>query len=110
MKLICGRSTFISGFCVFSLQRNAFGDSPHTTPRWPRTATDRYWETLNGDALRLQSVTDAAAIPDLPDFDTLLHRVTSVAAQALTYQEQPWFTEAVQTLTRIFERPTPPPH
>ncbi|WP_432903962.1 AlbA family DNA-binding domain-containing protein [Micromonospora matsumotoense] len=56
----------------------------------------------------LQSVADAAAIPDLPDFDTLLHRVTSVAAQALTYQEQPWFIEAVQALTQIFERPGPP--
>ncbi|BCJ58155.1 AlbA family DNA-binding domain-containing protein [Micromonospora endophytica] len=55
----------------------------------------------------LQSVSDAAAIPDLPDFETLLHRVTSVAAQALTYQEQTWFTEAVQALTHIFERPGP---
>jgi hypothetical protein len=27
MKLICGRTTFIPGFCVFSLHRNAFGVS-----------------------------------------------------------------------------------
>ena len=25
MKLICGRTTFIPGFCVFSLYRNGFG-------------------------------------------------------------------------------------
>ena len=56
----------------------------------------------------LQAVTDAAAAPDVPEFGTLLHRVTSAAAQALTYHAQPWFTEAVQALTQIFERPGPP--
>jgi hypothetical protein len=34
--------------------------------------------------------------------------VTSVAALALTYQEQQWFTEALHALTRIFEQGAPP--
>lgn len=56
----------------------------------------------------LQAVTDAAAIPDLPELNTVLHRVTSVAALALTYQQEQWFTEALQALTRIFEQDAPP--
>ncbi|GIF69310.1 hypothetical protein Ais01nite_73450 [Asanoa ishikariensis] len=55
----------------------------------------------------LQAVTDAASL-DLPDFGTLLQRITSVAAQALTYREQPWFTDAVEALARIFEHPVGP--
>jgi hypothetical protein len=31
MKLICKRTTFIPGFCVFSLYRNRFGVSPNRT-------------------------------------------------------------------------------
>jgi hypothetical protein len=30
MKLICGRTTFIPGFCVFLLHRNGSGVSPIT--------------------------------------------------------------------------------
>jgi len=55
----------------------------------------------------LQAVTDATAIPDLPEFSTLLHRVASVAALALTYQQEQWFTEALRALTRIFEQQGP---
>ncbi len=57
----------------------------------------------------LQAVADAATIAasDLPELGTLLHRVSSVAALALTYQQQPWFAEALQALVRIFQHPGP---
>ncbi|MEU7171457.1 MULTISPECIES: helix-turn-helix domain-containing protein [Micromonospora] len=56
----------------------------------------------------LQAITDAAEISpsDLAEIGTLLHRVTSIAALALTYGQDPWFTEAVTALVRIYESPS----
>jgi hypothetical protein len=55
----------------------------------------------------LQAITDAAGIPpsDLTEVGTLLHRVTSVAALALTYRQDQWFSEALAALVRIYELP-----
>jgi hypothetical protein len=57
MKLICRRTTFIPGFCVFLLQHKVFGVSP-TDPQRLHSATSRYWERLNEQAVGFQ---DAAA-------------------------------------------------
>lgn len=46
MKLICERTTFIPGFCVFSLHHNRSGVSPHPTDGRLRSATHRYTEWL----------------------------------------------------------------
>jgi hypothetical protein len=44
MKLICERTTFIPGFCVFLLHRNTFSVSLVSTPRQLRYITRRYSE------------------------------------------------------------------
>ncbi|MEV6929404.1 ATP-binding protein [Dactylosporangium sp. NPDC051485] len=58
----------------------------------------------------LQAATDAAHIEtsEPNELDTLLHRITSIAALALIYQQHEWFTEALQALVRIFQHPGQP--
>ncbi|GAB3831787.1 helix-turn-helix domain-containing protein [Dactylosporangium cerinum] len=52
-----------------------------------------------------QAVADTAEVvsSDPADLQTLLHRVASLAALALTHRQTQWFTEALDGLVRIFE-------
>jgi hypothetical protein len=47
MKLICERTTFIPGFCVFSLHHNGSGVSPHPKRNRLHSVTCRYAEWLS---------------------------------------------------------------
>lgn len=79
MKLICRRTIFIPGFCVFLLHHTGFGVLPNPTRDQLPSVTYRYAEWLNttAPASRPAIVSNTIAMPSITDGVSPLGSLTS---------------------------------